>query len=145
MYLRVAFLGCSLGSIGGGPEKDGCFVFGFWALSIAPRGYALLAGDPLVLLSPSLHVSRTSSCPRTVQPNMLLPPLEDIVWLLTENKVRLEVLCDLPRQPLEQQFSDKERGRLLVMPDLTQGHSSNPDPSYPHQMSLSSRFMCPFP
>ena len=45
----------------GGPEKDRCF--GFWALSIAPHGYALPAGDPLVLSSPSLRVSRTSSCP----------------------------------------------------------------------------------
>ena len=68
----------------GGPEKDRCF--GFWALSIAPRRYALPAGDPLALLSPSLRVSRTSSCPQTVRPNMLLPPLEDIVWLLTENE-----------------------------------------------------------
>ena len=60
-------------------------------------------------------------------------------------KVRLEVLCDLPHQPLEWQFSDKECGRLLVMPDLTQGHNPQPEPSYPCQMSLSSCLMCLFP
>ena len=84
MYSFVAFLGCFLGNIGGGPEKDRDFCC--WALSIAPHGYAWPAGDLLVLLSPSLRVSRTSSCPRTVRPNMLLPPLEDIVWLLTESE-----------------------------------------------------------
>ena len=84
MYSYIAFLGCSLGSIGGGPEKDRDFCC--WALSIAPHGYAWPAGDLLVLLSPSLRVSRTSSCPRTVRPNMLLPPLEDIVWPLTESE-----------------------------------------------------------
>ena len=84
MYLHIAFLGCSLGSIGGGPEKDRDFCC--WALSITPHGYAWPAGDLLVLLSPSLRVSRTSLCPRTVRPNMLLPPLEDIVWPLTESE-----------------------------------------------------------
>ena len=86
IYSCTSFLGCPLGSIGGGPEKDRCFVFGFWALSITPRGYALPAGDPSVLSSPSLRVLRTSLCPRTAQPSMFLPPLEDIVWLLTENE-----------------------------------------------------------
>ena len=84
MQCIVAFLGCSLGSIGGGPEKDREFCC--WALSIAPHGYAWPAGDLLVLWSPSLRVSRTSSCPRTVRPNMLLPPLEDIIWPLTESE-----------------------------------------------------------
>ena len=79
-----AFLGCSLGSIEGGPEKDREFCC--WALSIALHGYAWPAGDLLVLWSPSLHVSRTSSCPRTARPNMLLPPLEDIIWPLTESE-----------------------------------------------------------
>ena len=86
IYSCTAFLSCPLGGIGGGPEKDRCFVFGFWALSIAPRRYTLPTGDPLVLSSPSLRVSRTSSCPQTVRPSMLLLPLEDIVWPLTENE-----------------------------------------------------------
>ena len=78
------FLVVPLGVLGVGPEKDREFCC--WALSIALHGYAWPAGDLLVLWSPSLRVSRTSSCPRTVQPNMLLPPLEDIIWPLTESE-----------------------------------------------------------
>jgi len=45
-----------------------------------------------------------------------------------ESQVSLEVLGDLTNQPLEGQLADQELGRLLVAPDLTEGHGTRPVP-----------------
>lgn len=39
-----------------------------------------------------------------------------------------KVLCNLSDKPLERQLSDEQLCRLLVFPDLTQGHCSRPVP-----------------
>ena len=41
-----------------------------------------------------------------------------------ESQVSLEVLGDLTNQPLERQLPDEQLSGLLVLPDLTKGHSS---------------------
>ena len=43
-----------------------------------------------------------------------------------EPQVVLEVLGDLPNQPLEWQLADQELSRLLITADLSQGHSPRP-------------------
>merc|ERR1711963_1376731 len=45
-----------------------------------------------------------------------------------EPQVSLEVLSDLPDEPLEGQLADEQLGRLLVTPDLTQGDCAGPVP-----------------
>jgi len=45
-----------------------------------------------------------------------------------EPQVGLEVLGDLPHQTLEGQLADQKLGRLLVPPDLSQGHGAGPVP-----------------
>jgi hypothetical protein len=45
-----------------------------------------------------------------------------------ETQVGLEVLGDLSHQALEGQLADEQLGRLLVPPDLSQGHGSGPVP-----------------
>ena len=45
-----------------------------------------------------------------------------------EPQVSLEVLSDLPDEPLEGQLADEQLGRLLVTPDLTQGDCARPVP-----------------
>merc|ERR1719206_1154251 len=45
-----------------------------------------------------------------------------------EPQVSLEVLSDLPDQPLEGQLADQQLGRLLVTTDLTEGNGSGPVP-----------------
>ena len=41
-----------------------------------------------------------------------------------EAEVSLEVLGDLPHEPLEGQLADEKLGGLLVSPDLTESHSA---------------------
>jgi len=43
-----------------------------------------------------------------------------------EPQVSLEILSDLPDQPLEGQLADEQLGGLLVTPDLSQSNSSGP-------------------
>jgi len=45
-----------------------------------------------------------------------------------EPQVSLEVLSDLPDQPLEGQLADEQLGGLLVTPDLTQRDCAGPVP-----------------
>ena len=45
-----------------------------------------------------------------------------------EPQIGLEVLSDLPDQPLEWQLADQELGGLLVTPDLTESHSTGTIP-----------------
>ena len=45
-----------------------------------------------------------------------------------EPEVGLEVLGDLPDEPLEGKLADKELGRLLVPPDLPEGDGTGPVP-----------------
>ena len=45
-----------------------------------------------------------------------------------EPKIGLEVLSNLPNQPLERQLPDEKPSRLLVMPDLPKGHGSRAIP-----------------
>ena len=45
-----------------------------------------------------------------------------------EPQVGLEVLGDLPHQALEGQLADQQLRRLLVPPDLSQGHGAGPVP-----------------
>ena len=45
-----------------------------------------------------------------------------------EPQVSLEVLSDLPDQPLEGQLADQQLGGLLVTPDLTQSDCAGPVP-----------------
>merc|ERR1719285_1590623 len=45
-----------------------------------------------------------------------------------EPQVSLEVLSDLPDQPLEGQLADQQLCRLLVTPDFTQGNCAGPVP-----------------
>ena len=47
-----------------------------------------------------------------------------------EPQVSLEVLGDLPDQPLEGQLADQQLCRLLVTPDLTQGNCAGPVPMW---------------
>ena len=47
-----------------------------------------------------------------------------------EPQVSLEVLGNLPDQPLEGQLADEQLGRLLVTPDLTQGNCAGPVPMW---------------
>ena len=65
MYWYVAFLGCSLGSIGGGPEKDREFCC--WALSIAPPRIRLASwrsfGVMVTLLACIAHKFMSSNSP----------------------------------------------------------------------------------
>ena len=44
-----------------------------------------------------------------------------------EAEVGLEVLSDLPHQPLERQFPDQKLGALLVFADLPQRHRPRPE------------------
>ncbi|TQD76210.1 hypothetical protein C1H46_038237 [Malus baccata] len=44
-----------------------------------------------------------------------------------EPQIGLEVLGDLPHQPLEWQLADQELRALLVLPDLSQRHRSRPE------------------
>ena len=41
-----------------------------------------------------------------------------------EAEIRLEVLCDLTHEALEGELSDEELRALLILPDLSQGHSA---------------------
>ena len=45
-----------------------------------------------------------------------------------EPQVSLEVLSDLPDEPLEGQLADEQLGRLLVTPDLTESDCAGPVP-----------------
>jgi len=45
-----------------------------------------------------------------------------------EAQVGLEVLSDLPDQPLEGQLADEQLGGLLITPDLPEGHGTRPVP-----------------
>ena len=47
-----------------------------------------------------------------------------------EPQVSLEVLSDLPDEPLEGQLADEQLGRLLVTPDLTQSDCTRPVPMW---------------
>ncbi|CAN0902069.1 hypothetical protein LINGRAHAP2_LOCUS21769 [Linum grandiflorum] len=44
-----------------------------------------------------------------------------------EPKIRLEILCDLPHQPLERQLPYEKLGALLVLPDLPERDGSRPE------------------
>jgi len=45
-----------------------------------------------------------------------------------ETQIGLEILSDLPDEPLEGKLADEELGGLLVSPDLTESHCSWPVP-----------------
>jgi len=45
-----------------------------------------------------------------------------------ETQVRLEVLGNFTDKTLERQLADEEIGRLLVLPDLTEGDGTRPEP-----------------
>merc|ERR1719190_167242 len=47
-----------------------------------------------------------------------------------EPQVSLEVLSDLPDEPLEGQLADEQLGRLLVTPDLTESDCAGPVPMW---------------
>ena len=61
-------------------------------------------------------------------------PLECDIYLESTNgsglepQVSLEILSDLPDQPLEGQLADEQLGGLLVTPDLTQRDCAGPVP-----------------
>ena len=61
-------------------------------------------------------------------------PLEFDIYLESTNgsglepQVSLEILSDLPDQPLEGQLADEQLGGLLVTPDLTQRDCAGPVP-----------------
>ena len=75
---------------------------------------------------------------RVLELNIAVPILNFQNWELShlegadggglEPEIRLEVLGDLPDQPLEGQLPDEQLRRLLVATDLTQGHSARAVP-----------------
>ena len=73
------------------------------------------------MTKPCIRILRRGRSPKT-----MIPYLQGSDGGALEAEIGLEVLSDLPDQPLEGQLADEKLGGLLVPPDLTEGHSSRP-------------------